>query len=403
MKTIKILTYLLFSIIGFYMISCTKMNDYKKYISTGETKYIGRVDSTIVQSGNGRIKLTMMLASDPSRTKIRVYWNNLADSAEMNLQQTSNKDTINMFINGLAEGMYNFNIYTYDNQGNSSVMSYSSGTVYGSNYLGTLSNRTLKAVELSDDGQNATINWSNSNSGELGTEIIYADISENIHKIKVPKNEVVTELPNYKPGSLLSYRSLYLPDTVAIDTFTVAYSLFTLPLFERLVDKSMFQRMFLPTDASDGYGWVMQNLWDGKPEEPGFHTPPGSGLPQWFTFDMGTQTTLSQFKLWQRINDGFLFDYGNPKKWEIWGSNNPDADGGWTNWTKLLDCESIKPSGLPLHQYSNEDLAYAKAGERFSFPSVTPPVRYIRFKTLSTWSGNDFFHILELSFWTHDR
>jgi hypothetical protein len=403
MKNIKFLTYLLLCITVLCVFSCTKMNGINKYAPTGEIKYTGKVDSINVYSGKGRVKLTMMLGNDLSRTKIKVYWNNRADSAEMNLQPTSKKDTVSMFINNLAEGQYNFNIYTYDVHGNSSVVSYANGTVYGNEYYATLSNRTLKAVELSDNGQNAILIWPNINPGEIGIEVKYTDNAGIDHKVIVHKNELTTEIPNYKPSSLLSYKSLFIPVPQAIDTFSTDYSIVTLPIFEKLVDKSKFQAMLLPTDASDAYGWIMPNLWDSNFGDPGFHTPPGSLLPQWFTFDMGTKAKLSRFKLWQRTDGGFLFDYGNPQKWEVWGSNNPDADGGWTNWTKLLDCESVKPSGLPLGQSSSEDLAYAMAGEQFVFPAGTPPVRFIRFKTLNTWSGNDFVHIAELSFWTHDR
>lgn len=176
------------------------------------------------------------------------------------------------------------------------------------------------------------------------------------------------------------------------------------PIFEEKLDRTKFQPVLLPTDAAEGYGWAMPNLWNGvimthtNVDNPGFHTAPGSGLPQWFTFDLGVTANLSRFKVYQR--GGFYsFSSGNPKRYEIWGSNNPAQDGSWDSWYKLADCLSEKPSGRPALDNSDEDLALVAAGEEFVFPPGTPPARYIRFKTLDTWGGSDALHIIELEFW----
>jgi hypothetical protein len=47
---------------------------------------------------------------------------------------------------------------------------------------------------------------------------------------------------------------------------------------------------------------------------------------------------------------------------------------------------------------SDEDAAYALAGEEFYFPSDAPPVRYIRIRILGTWGLSDYMHIGELTF-----
>jgi len=403
MKTIKCVAYLFLCTIVFYMSSCTKMNDYEKYMPTGEIKYTGKVDSTVVHSGNGRVKLTMMMGSDPTRTKIRMYWNNRADSSEMSFQPTAKMDTINMFVNNLAQGSYIFNIYSYDDHGNSSVMSQASGIVYDGSYNSRLSNRVLN-LNLSDDGQKVVLNWSVANAGEIGIGIIYTDNAGVVHKTIVPKEESVTQIQDYKPGSILSYKSLYLPDPAAIDTFSINYSIVTLPLFERKLDKALFREMALPTDVGTGFGWLMPRLWNDQisPADPNsFATNGGAGVNRWFTFDLGVTTTLSQYRVWQ-TQDRIYTDQ-NALTWEIWGSDNPPADGSFTNWTKLMDCQSIKPSGLPLGNNSQEDIDFAKAGQNFIFPVGLQPVRYIRIKVLSTYRDQSFMTFGEISFWTHDR
>ncbi|MND70437.1 hypothetical protein D3C80_619420 [compost metagenome] len=91
------------------------------------------------------------------------------------------------------------------------------------------------------------------------------------------------------------------------------------------------------------------------------------------------------------------------RKFEIWGSNKPAADGSWDNWTKLADCESIKPSKLPGIEKNEADFAFAKAGEDFVLTEGLPKVRYIRIKVLETWGKANFATIGELNVYTKDR
>jgi hypothetical protein len=62
-----------------------------------------------------------------------------------------------------------------------------------------------------------------------------------------------------------------------------------------------------------------------------------------------------------------------------------------------MECESIKPSGLPEGQLSDEDVALVAAGEEFTCPAEAPASRYLRIKVLENWSNGDFFHIMEMA------
>ncbi len=68
-----------------------------------------------------------------------------------------------------------------------------------------------------------------------------------------------------------------------------------------------------------------------------------------------------------------------------------------------MNCESIKPSGLPLGQVSAEDKAWADAGEEFICSPQNPKVRYIRIRVTETWANGDFIHISELQFFGDNR
>ena len=399
MKLLKYPAFLFVISMAIIFTSCTKEDAYKKLEKGGEMTYPGRADSVFFYSGNTRAKLSIVLGNDPLVTKAKVYWNNHADSIELPVKYIPGKDTVNLIIQNLIEGNYNFDIYTFDNQNHRSIVVHVSGVVYGTIFINSLINRNLKSISTSVDGSKLTLSWGNAAVKEIGTQLQYLDINGVSKTLIVPATQNNTELSNYKYGSQMTYKSLFKPDSTSIDTFSPSDSSVTLPLFERQLDKSLFNVMALPTDAHDDYGWHMQNLWDEVYNPAGFATTPG--VPSWFTFDVGVSTTLSRFKTWQS-NDR-LYDQQSVKTFEVWGSNNPNPDGSWDSWTKLMTCNSVKPSGLPVGQNTDADIAYAKAGEEFFFPVATPKVRYLRFKLLQNWGNRNFMTMEELTFWTHDQ
>ncbi|GAA4304801.1 DUF5000 domain-containing lipoprotein [Compostibacter hankyongensis] len=178
------------------------------------------------------------------------------------------------------------------------------------------------------------------------------------------------------------------------------------PLFEKQLDKSKFKEVHLSQDNWEPNGQKpMSKLWDGiiptGESHAMFSSKAGEGFPQSFTFDLGVTASLSRFTYYPRSDGSFA--YSNvPRLFEIWGSNDPASDGSWESWTKLLDCEMIKPSGSPQGTVTDEDRAYSQAGINYEFPPGTPPFRYIRFKTLEVWSGSNI-SILELNIYGNDQ
>lgn len=179
------------------------------------------------------------------------------------------------------------------------------------------------------------------------------------------------------------------------------------PLYEQVIDKSRFKEIDLPNDTYAGHvysglppramNFLWNNIWNSHNDI--FHTSPGDPhMPLSFTFDMGTEVTLSRFKLFSREGSSGAYTGGDPKIFEVWGSNDPDKDGGWNNWTKLQTFTSVKPT--PGSVVSSEDLQYAVVdGQDFEFPLGIPQVRFLRFKVLETWGGFQYIYISELSFW----
>lgn len=180
------------------------------------------------------------------------------------------------------------------------------------------------------------------------------------------------------------------------------------PLYEEVLDKSLFKEVHLPTDNYAGHTWsgltprneplLWNNIWNDHNDV--FHTIPANPeMPQWFTFDLGAKYALSRFKLFSREGSSGAYIGGDPEIFEIWGSNDPDISGGWDSWTLLGQFTAHKPSG-PGGTVTAEDVQYAVvSGADYTFAPGAPAVRYLRFKTLKTWGGFGYVYISELTFW----
>lgn len=121
-----------------------------------------------------------------------------------------------------------------------------------------------------------------------------------------------------------------------------------------------------------------------------------SNLPLSFTLDFGSPTKFSRLRYWMPQSDATVFNYASAETWEIWGSNELIDD--WGQWTKIMDCRAVKPSGsgTPL---TAEDRELAARGLDFNFPAGTESYRYIRWKTTKTFGGLNAVQISELAFY----
>ena len=75
------------------------------------------------------------------------------------------------------------------------------------------------------------------------------------------RDELSINIPNYKLGTPVQYKSSFKPERTAADAFFVnSYSEF--PEIFRIVemDKSPFKTLSLPGDAGSEYGWELRYL-----------------------------------------------------------------------------------------------------------------------------------------------
>jgi len=164
------------------------------------------------------------------------------------------------------------------------------------------------------------------------------------------------------------------------------------PIFETVIAKNSWKALVLPTDQTEtaSANFKLEYLWDNKwsvLSQQSYASANNSTLPQWFTIDLGEKVLMSRFQEHQAPTS-HLYVGSAVKTFELWGSNNPDAGGGWEGWQLLGTFSSFKPSGLPLGQTNSEDANYGNVlGEDFEFEVPPPAVRYLRWKTLETYSS----------------
>jgi hypothetical protein len=174
------------------------------------------------------------------------------------------------------------------------------------------------------------------------------------------------------------------------------------PMAEEKLDKSKFREVELPTDmCTPNFATRrMDKIWDEDYSNDDFVTLLNYGLPQWFTFDLGVTAKISRLVLYNRASGAtYIYNAGCPKEFELFGSMAPSPDGEFdASWIPLRDtpCVSFKPSGLPLGEYTADDIQRQKDGEEFETDHFDE-VRYLRFKTNSVWGQNYNINIVEVT------
>ncbi|PSL48382.1 uncharacterized protein DUF5013 [Chitinophaga niastensis] len=222
----RILNNIIFLLLLLTAISaCRKQDDYKKFLEGGEIIYTGKADSLLVHSGRNRVQLSWLLISDPKIVKSKIYWNNRNDSATLDIKRSGGVDTIRYIVNNLEERAYTFEIFNYDKDGNVSVKTEGTGIVYGPLYETALLSRAFNNAEMQNG--HAAISWVNIDTtrGIIGMQLQYTTSDNTAHDtiLKAHPEGQVTILDNYLSMSSFRSRTLYLPDTLAVDTFYTAW------------------------------------------------------------------------------------------------------------------------------------------------------------------------------------
>ena len=309
------------------VLGCSKMDDtYKQFLEGGQKKYVGKADSVQVLSGKNRVYLRWLKSADPNVTKAKIYWNAKSDSLEVPIGQ--NDDFIIIPIENLEEGNYTFQIYTFDNLGNTSVMVEALGRAYGDNYESLLLTRPIERTTFLNNNT-LEIAWGSvSDTSLFLTELIYRNDSDILDTVFVAEATFTTVLENFSRG-MLKYRSFYKPDYWAIDTFYTAYDSVRIKGLPIEVSKEGWTATASSFDDRSGTRYRppalaidnnTSSIWVNQ-------ITPQSYFPHWIQVDMGTlQEGIEGFAILTRVGDASsrprtveLFTSEDGENWQSFG------------------------------------------------------------------------------------
>lgn len=383
-----------------------KPTDYRSFLRGMEITYPGKISNASVLPGNGRAMLVWNPSPDPSITKYVVYWNNNADSLVLSAVSHMTSDTIKCIVDKLSEYSYSFFIYSYDGDGNRSVVTeIGNARVYGPIYQSGLHNRIPNPgtpFVVNADGSVTLYFVPPIDTINITTRVKYVKTTGDTVSVYISRDSGSITLPGYKTSTAVVYQSSFIPKKGAIDTFyTGGYD--TFPRIYRYImcNKTLFNTINLPYDMTpyDGTpvtGTLLSRLWDGNMQPRDypniFHSNNG-GYPGTVTFDMGMV-----YGNLGRIEETGRTCCHNPTDFEVWGI--ADTTGaisklagnapGWKadvlakKWTLLKEVIRADNGTAPFDA---------------DFISNPPPVRFIIIRVLATANSSGYVNMSQLTFW----
>ena len=260
-----------------------------------------------------------------------------------------------------------------------------------------------KSLSVNEDWGGISFTFKNDLKADIVLEVFTKDVLDrwiSVENFYTKRDSAKFAIRGFDPIETefgITVRDRWLNRT---DTLVGLYT----PWKEEKLNKKLFKKLALPTDYTELHqSGPFESIFDDIYADHGWVSKPdvsgvlGGGMPQWFTIDLGVTTRLSRLVVFYPAYGTWTpYASGCPDRFEIWGSTNPSENGSWDDsWTLLRECKAVKPSGLPAGQYSQEDLEYAQAGDEFTFENA-PPIRYLRWKTLSNQAKSSHVHIAEL-------
>ena len=327
----------LFSFIAFGMLlvaGCSDMNEvHSSYLDDGERVYIGKVDSLKVLPGDGRVKLRFW-ASDPRSKSVTFYWVPDDDSLSYTIERTSPRDSFEVVIGGegssktIDEGSYTLQVITSDNEGNYSLPVEKNIKVYGDRYRASLINRVVNSTQYNSKENELELLFSGAfNDDDRGVEMKYTDQEGAQKRVKIT-DSLLTD-PVYISGfdhtKGVTYRTMYLPDSLAIDTFYTDFraveilSVVNVALNKPATASDIHSPDNSADKAVDGIIGENTSRW----------VSPASG-EHWLEVDLQGEYAISGFNSWTG-NAGALSHPTKNFYFQAW------IDGEWVNVVEITD------------------------------------------------------------------
>ena len=288
--------------------SCSKMNDkHDLYLQGGEIIYIGRVDSARILPGENRFLLRYWITDNRAK-ELKVYWNQMADSLIIDIPHHEPSDSIDYIIgnntNVIPEGNYTFQIVSDDGDGLESIIFEKMGNVYGELFYQLMTDRFVKSTGYNPVSKNISIEWGEpSSSKDIGVELTYyAEDTKKTVQFLTKELESQTLLENIDVEKGVTYRTMFLPEPMAIDTF------FTAPLTLNIINNVALNKpVKTSSNLNDTYSG--KNAVDNIISSDSRWISSSSDTEHWIEVDLEKEYILNSFKLHKHIYGNYLLQH----------------------------------------------------------------------------------------------
>ncbi|MBL1409408.1 DUF4998 domain-containing protein [Sphingobacterium faecale] len=207
-----------------FFISCDRMNDlHDEYLQRGESSYLARIDEVKINSGKNRAELVFVNKDAKART-MTIYWRSRTDSLVYTIPENSVGKELKVPINDLPEDFLTFELITKTSDGKSkSLTSELSTRIYGDAYQTSLNNRLVDKAVYLESANELDISWKGVFEGAVNIGVEYEGTDGATKKVKLPIEQRSILYLNMYNGDL-KYRTAYVPEESALDTFYSEYN-----------------------------------------------------------------------------------------------------------------------------------------------------------------------------------
>jgi hypothetical protein len=258
---------------------------------------------------------------------VDVYWNGGLDKQSITVPASAS-DTVLVeeFIPNMGEQSYSFDVRTIDGYGHQSLKTTGSGASYGDFFRSNLLQRRINGVSINEKLSQVQITWGVAAENLERTEIRYTAVDNETKVIKVKPDESLTSIADAADGSPFEYRSLFLPEPTAIDTFAMEWESTIAPVV--FFDRTTWVVLQVSDERADDGGGKATLIDDNRSTY--WHSMWGPNIPppHWAIIDMqNSLRNITRIETWRRANNG------NSKTVQYFVSDDPDPDAA--TWVQI--------------------------------------------------------------------
>jgi hypothetical protein len=197
------------------------MNDIQeKWAGQDERVYLGKADSIKFYPGFGRAKITWYIGADPKVERTIIYWNMRKDSLVKEfVRKGSGAQKDSVIIGNLPEGSTLFEFRTVNSDGETSLYSNATVTVWGAGYADGLRARRVAAFNLNPAQSLFELGLTPSTLGDnvVYAEVVYTDSEAKQRTLRAYRETNTLQLTNFPAGGDFRLRTVFFPPQ-GIDT-----------------------------------------------------------------------------------------------------------------------------------------------------------------------------------------